>query len=227
MRIFVGYGYNDRDRWIEDAVFSILRVLGFEILHGKDMHGEVLADGVKERIRQSDALIGFCTLRPGHEGAAFNTHPWVRDEIVFALGLGKAILEVREEGVNNPEGIVGNRQRVNLRPADRMACVIELAQAVSRWNMRTLQLVAPDDDLTRRIHQSRKDARFQVQYRTRAGGVDSAWQPTRMELVKGSFYMPAFGLSLESLIEIEGRLDGVLMFSSGWEPTDVVQVRVS
>ena len=40
MRVFVGYGYNDRDAWIETHVFPILRCAGFSIVHGKDMHGQ-------------------------------------------------------------------------------------------------------------------------------------------------------------------------------------------
>jgi hypothetical protein len=29
MKVFVGYGYNDRDSWIEEQVFPIFRGMGF------------------------------------------------------------------------------------------------------------------------------------------------------------------------------------------------------
>ena len=34
MRIFIGYGYNDRDRWIEDLVFPLLTAFGCDLVHG-------------------------------------------------------------------------------------------------------------------------------------------------------------------------------------------------
>jgi hypothetical protein len=35
MRIFVGYGYNDRDKWIEDLVFPLLESFGCDVVEGK------------------------------------------------------------------------------------------------------------------------------------------------------------------------------------------------
>ena len=32
MKVFVGFGYNDRDRWIEEQVFPILRGMGFGVV---------------------------------------------------------------------------------------------------------------------------------------------------------------------------------------------------
>ena len=63
MRIFLGYGYNERDAWVEQHVVPILRAMSIDTVDGKDMHGEVLQEGVKNRIDIADAVIGFCTLR--------------------------------------------------------------------------------------------------------------------------------------------------------------------
>jgi hypothetical protein len=35
MKIFVGYGYNARDPWIEDLVFRLIKAFGDEPTHGK------------------------------------------------------------------------------------------------------------------------------------------------------------------------------------------------
>jgi hypothetical protein len=56
MKVFVGFGYNGRDQWIEDQVFPILRDMGFTVVDGKDMHGEILQSEVQSRIEQSDAV---------------------------------------------------------------------------------------------------------------------------------------------------------------------------
>jgi len=230
-RVFVGYGYNLRDHWIEDQVIPILKGLGLQILDGKDMHGEVLQEGVKDRIRQCDAFIGFCTLREGHENEAFNTHVWVRDEMVYALGLRESrpawlpILEVREEGVHDMAGIVGDRQYVPLSQNDRLACVAELVTAVSGWYMRKLQLV-PDQGREADIRNVVRNPQFRARYRTRINGVDSAHRQARVERVKGGIYMQALAVPDDALIEIEGVVNGQVVFSSDWESADAVQVRV-
>jgi len=229
MRLFVGYGYNTRDQWIEDQVFPILRALGMEISHGKDMHGEVLQAGVKQRIVQADALVGFCTLREGQETAAFNTHPWVRDELVFAEAHSppKPIVEVREEGVTVPAGILGNRQWIPLRQADRLSCVCELVSAVRRWSVKTLQLVCADERLQRRLQQQRRNPAFSVRYRTRLAGVDSGFSDATLEEVKGGLYITAAGLPDEALIEVVGTVQGQIAFGSGWESVDAVQITIT
>ena len=151
MRIFVGYGYNERDAWVEQHVVPILRAMSIDTVDGKDMHGEVLQEGVKNRIDIADAVVGFCTLRQGQEKAAFNTHVWVRDELMYALGAGKPIVEVREQGVNEVAGLKGNRQYIPLDQMDRLSCVRELVQAVAGWSMRRLLLVPSDQQQARKV----------------------------------------------------------------------------
>jgi hypothetical protein len=225
-RVFLGYGYNERDKWIEDRVFPILQALGLQILHGKDMHGEQLQDGVKARIDQSDALIGFCTLREGHETEAFNTHPWVREEMAYALGRRPPIpiIEVREDGVSAVEGLVGNRQRITLMQSDQLACVSELVTAVSKWSARKVQLIQ-ESRVNHDIRDIVRDQRFKAQYRTRMNGVDSNHQFGRVERLKGGIYMHAL-VPDDALIEVEGLLNERVVFSSDWESLDAVQVPV-
>jgi hypothetical protein len=157
MRVFIGYGYNERDKWIERDVFPILEAMNLEIVNGKDMHGDVLQEEVKERIEYSDGLIGFSTLRQGQKKADFGSHIWVRDEMAHALALKKRVVEIREKGVNIGEGLVGNRQRIEFDPKDRLRCVAELAKVVSVWSMRRPLLVPTDVDLEKRIHRGEID----------------------------------------------------------------------
>jgi len=62
MKVFVGFGDNSRDHWIEEHFFPILRRMGFFVVDGKDMHGETLQPEVQSRIEQSDAAIGSFTI---------------------------------------------------------------------------------------------------------------------------------------------------------------------
>jgi hypothetical protein len=228
MRIFVGYGYNSRDAWIERDVFPILDAIGMEVVHGKDMHGEELHDGVRERIDQADALVAFCTLRQGQEASEFNTHPWVRDEMVHALALKKLVVEVREKGVKSPTGLTGDRQRINLDSDNRLACIAEVVKVVSGWSMRRLLLVPTDEQLAKNIVRVVKNRSLVVRYRTRIKSRDSKWRDGRIDIVDSGLYLSAMGLPDGSLVEIEGETknEGII-FNTGWASADLIRIQFS
>jgi hypothetical protein len=225
MLVFIGYGYNTRDAWIERDVFPILQAMSIEVLHGKDMHGDELGDGVKDRIEQADALVGFCTLRVGEEAAAFNTHIWVRDEMNHALALKKPVVEIREKGVKNPPGLIGDRQRIDLDPEDRLRSISELTMVVSGWSMRRLLLVPTDAKQSRQIHQAVVLGKLNVRYRSRIKGRDSRYREGRLSRVDKGLYLNAIGLPDSSLVEIEGSMkDGGVLFNTGWASADLVRI---
>jgi hypothetical protein len=225
MRVFIGYGYNDRDEWIERDVFPILEAMNLEIVSGKEMHGDVLQEGVKERIESSDGLIGFSTLRLGQKKADFGSHIWVRDEMAHALALKKHVVEVREKHVNIGEGLVGDRQRIELDPKDRLRCIAELVKVVSSWSMRRLLLVPKDADLEKRIHRAIVKNELVVAYRCRTGNSISKQKEGRIERVNKGLYLNAIGLPDNSLVEIEGstKTEGVV-FNTGWASADLVRI---
>jgi len=225
MKIFVGYGYNERDAWIEKDVFPILQAMSLEVTNGKDIHGEILQDGVKDRIYEADALIGFSTLRENQGDADFNSHIWVRDEMQHALTLNKLVVEVRERHVRNPPGLIGDRQRIELDNNDRLACIAELVKVVAGWSMRRLLLVPLEADLFRRINKAMVNGQLSVRYRTRVRGRDSRHRDTRIERIDGGLYLNAVGLPDYSFVEIEASTlaDG-LLFNTGWASADLVRI---
>jgi hypothetical protein len=227
MRIFVGYGYNERDKWIEDQVLRILRCFGFSVAHGKDMHGQQLQPEVMSRIDQSDLAVGFFTIRQGQENAEFNSHIWVQDEMVYAIGKGKPIIPVVEEGVKLPASLLGNRQYVPLDQDDRLACVVELLEALGQRNMRRVRLDPSDDDLRANLWKWRKTPGFAVRYRTQdPEGLESNFRDGRLELVDQGFYLNLSGVPRKAYIEVEGLLNGAVQFTSGWVSADAVQIRI-
>jgi hypothetical protein len=227
MKIFVGFGYNDRDRWIEVQVFPILRCMGFTVVDGKDMHGKSLQPAVQSKIEQSDAAIGFFTVREGQGEADFNSHLWVRDEMVHANAKGKPIIPVQEEGARIPDGLLGNRQYIQLRQNDRLGCVAELVGALGQRNIRRLKLDPEGDQLTRNLQQWRKNPAFVIQYRTRDDvGVESELRQGRLELIDQGFYLNVADVPRRAYVEVEGCLNGATQFSSGWVSADAVQVKV-
>ena len=227
MRVFVGYGYNDRDRWIETDVFPILRCAGFSIVDGKDMHGQDLKDEVKRRLDLSDAAIGFFTIRDGQGDADYTSHVWVRDEMIYASARGKPIVPVREEGVKIPAALLGNPQYISLDQKNRLACVAELMTALGHRNMRRIRLDPVADTLRASLWSWRKQPTFAVQYRTQdADGLESPYRVGRLELVDQGFYLNVTEVPPKGLVEVEGLLNGQPCFGSGWVSADAVQVKV-
>jgi hypothetical protein len=126
MRIFVGYGYNERDKWVEDYVFPLLAALGCEVVHGKSVYGGALPDEVIRAIRTSDAAIGFTTRREPDGAGGYRTHEWVVQELLTAHGQDPRIpwVEIREDGVRSPGAILdaANTQRIEYRQEDLAGC---------------------------------------------------------------------------------------------------------
>jgi hypothetical protein len=227
MKIFVGFGYNERDRWIEDQIFPILRGMGFSVVDGKDMHGQILQPEVQSRIEQSDAAIGFFTIREGQGEADFNSHIWVRDEMLRAQAKDKPIILVKEEGCRVPDGLLGNRQYILLHQNDRLACVVELVGALGQRNIRRLKLDPEGDELRRDLRQWRRDLDFIIQYRTQnEEGIESSFRQGRLELVDQGFYLNVSDVPKRAYVEVEGVLNGAPKFSSGWVSADAIQVKV-
>lgn len=225
MKIFVGYGYNTRDAWIERDVVPILKAMGMEVVDGKDLHGEILHQAVQDRIDQSDALIGFSTLREGQEQAAFSSHIWVRDELQHAIALKKPVVEVREDGVDVPAGMLGDRQTIKLDQGNRLRCMAELALVVTGWSMRRLLLVPLDVDQARKINKALINGELTVRYRSRIGIKDSKYRDGRIDRVNKGLYLNAVGLPDNSLVEVEGfTTGGGVLFNTGWVSADVVRI---
>jgi hypothetical protein len=112
MKIFVGFGYNENDKWIIEHIIPFIESLGCDVVTGEKMQGESLSNGVLKRINNSDACLGFLTKRgtPNDEGV-FGSHIWVYQELAAARTRSIPLFEIREKGVDPQKGIIGDLQR--------------------------------------------------------------------------------------------------------------------
>lgn len=134
--MFVAYHFGDRDKWIETMVFPILRAFNIEVVTGEDMAGEIISEGVRVRIKNCDALIGFLTRREELGNGKWNTHPWVSNEIAKAWG-DKKIIVVQEKGVDF-SGSTQDRQFLVYDESKRDEFLVSLVKAVGRWSGSTV-----------------------------------------------------------------------------------------
>jgi hypothetical protein len=127
MKVFVAYGYNDQNKWIEEMAIPVIKALGFEVVHGKEIPGLDISDEIIDRIKSCDLLVGFLTKREDDPGGG----KWVRDEIVAAKTAGLLYIPVVEKGVNFQSNILGD---VSWEPYDetsRDMFLVNLIKAVA------------------------------------------------------------------------------------------------
>lgn len=134
MRIFVAFGYNDRDKWIPSMVFPIIRAFGDEVVSGEEVQGEQITDAVIREIRQSNALMAFVTRRDKIDANRWTTHRWVTDELSHAIAFQLPVAEIRETGVDDQGGIAGDRQRIIYNESERDKCLVEIVKTIGNWH---------------------------------------------------------------------------------------------
>jgi hypothetical protein len=127
MKIFLAYGYNERDRWVEELVKPLISAFGAECVTGEGSWSASIPDSVQRKIRSADGLIGMLTRR---DPATHDTHAWVLQELAVARALGRPAVSVREAGVDPQLGMLGDHHQISYDPAARDRCLLQIAQAL-------------------------------------------------------------------------------------------------
>jgi hypothetical protein len=233
MKIFVGYGYNDRDTWVEDLVFPLILALGDEVVTGKEIFGEKLDDGVRSEIGESDALIGFTTRRdPLAGGNSWTTHEWVRDELLYAANLKPPIpfVEVRETQVDPQFGMLIGRARINYEEKARDRCLVELAQTISRWHhsAASFQVDLMPEDFSNEIRPKLGDSGLRCVYQV----LNKKWEEgqeidTPIRPFPGRLAIRTGAVPRDAMIRVAVYQDRERLWSSRWQPVESRTIHLS
>lgn len=211
MNVFVAYGYNERDSWIEDLVFPLIKAFGNNVVTGEQMEGEVLSEGVRERIHVSDAMLAFATRRgDADNNGRYGTHRWVTDELAFALQAKIPAVEIRETEVDDQGGIAGDRQRIEYDAEARDTFLVQLAAVLGRWargRSRNLRLLPAE--IVSRIRPQMLQQGFRCTYSLFKDGRDF---PPEIDALlvrrEGGLYLMAKDVPPEMLIQIRVQAAG-------------------
>jgi hypothetical protein len=224
MKVFVGYGYNERDKWIESYIFDLIRAFGGEPITGKEIYGQHLEDGVRQQIADSDAVLAFTTRRKKLGNGKYSTHQWVTDEIVAAIAAKRPFVEVRENCVDRQPGMPGGRQYITYEANARDKCLVEIAKALGQWKQQLpVRLQLLPEGVTNAIRPSIGRAGFRCSYKIYQNGIESQPKETCVIRFKGGLFVPVSGLgpaaSVQILVEAAGRT-----WASDYESVDAVSV---
>jgi hypothetical protein len=230
MRIFVGYGYNNRDKWVEDYVFPLVVAFGCEVAHGKVAYGGALPEEIIKTIRSSDAMVGFTTRREPSSAGLFRTHQWVIDELLMAHGEKLPWVEVREDGVESPGAILesAGTRRIYYQEADRADCLVKIAQALSRFREQTsiitvrLGPAATVDHISALL----QDSTFACTCETLRGTRESPPRSIKVRPITGSLFVQLRGIGPDEFVRITISARG-RVWRSSYETVDTVDIQVN
>jgi hypothetical protein len=231
MRVFVGYGYNERDRWIEEFVVPLVVAFGCEVVHGKAVYGGALPDEVMKIIRTSDAVIGFTTRRESVAPDQYRTHDWVVQELLTAHAQDPRIpwVEIREVGVISPGGILegADAQRIEYQEEDRAGCLVRIAQALRRFHdLTTVTMVRlGPTSAVEQISAGLDDPSFACTCQTLRGATQAPARRVPVFPIKGGLFVQLRGIAPGELVRITISVRG-RTWRSDYESVDTVDVRV-
>jgi hypothetical protein len=231
MRIFIGYGYNERDKWVEEYVLPLLAAFGCEVVHGKAVYGGALPDEVIKAIRTVDAMLGFTTRRDSVGAGQYRTHEWVVQELLTAHTQDPRIpwVEIREEAVISPGGIVeaAGAQRIDYRQEDLAGCLIKIAQAVRRLHDLTnvTMIRLGPVSAVEQISPLLDDPSFACTCQSLRGAVQLAPREAPVFPIKGGVFVQLRGVAQGELVRLAISARGRI-WRSNYESVDTVDVQV-
>jgi hypothetical protein len=230
-RVFIGYGYHDRDLWVEKYVVPFVTAFGCTPVDGREVFGAALSSEVTQQIHSCHAMIGFTTRRDpaGHDAAGnekFTTHDWVVQELITALTHTPPIpfVEIREQGVVSPGGMIeaANFQRIDYIEADRAGCLVKIAQALQRFRVVRVRL---PDTLVDQIEPLLEDPSFLCRCQIFRGAAELQPQPFPVLSVQGALCVDLRGIREGDLVKILISAGG-RVWRSAYESVDTVDIRL-
>ncbi len=193
MKIFVAYGYNERDKWIEDLVFPLIEAFGADVETGETTYDGSIPDSVRNKIRRSDALIAFTTKRDPQDENDKLTHRWVIEELAVASAidsLKKRTVEVREKGVDEQGGMMQTNQRIVYDETARDKCLVEIAKALGVWQSANLVRVQLLPEAIRAdLRGLLRGAGLVCKYRIRSGNFTDNYIDTEIEKIGNGLFV--------------------------------------
>lgn len=210
MRIFVAFGYNDRDKWIPNLVFPIIKAFGDEVVSGEEVQGEQITDAVIREIRQSNALMAFVTRRDQINNDRWTTHRWVTDELSHAIAFQLPVAEIREVGVDEQGGIAGDRQRILYKESERDKCLVEIVKTLGRWRASdTIELKLMPDECIQAVRPLLRNPGLRCTYQVlERNGTMGDPVPAQILPITGGLFVRARNIPPMSYIQIRVECAG-------------------
>lgn len=132
MNIFLAFAFRDEDAELVGNLKQLLESHGIVVITGENLGGEELTPAVKEEIDNSDGLIAVLTGREKLAGGGWTTHPWVVDEMNYAIEKRKMAVALLEDGVAL-KGMAASRHHLQFDKGKQVKAILDVSEVVGKW----------------------------------------------------------------------------------------------
>jgi len=136
-RIFISATFEASETDLLEALINVVQSHDYEPVTGKDLGGESVANEIERRISQCHGLIAMATSRHSVGETRFVTHPWVRDELAFAVANKLPVLAIVETNVDLG-GALDVRERVAFDRKNPLPTFLKVGRTLALWRARDL-----------------------------------------------------------------------------------------
>ena len=211
MKIFVAFGYNERDVWVKEMVFPIIESFDFTLLDGKETFGGGIGQDILDKIDESDFVLAFTTQRFVGGISSGQTSKWVLDEISAAVGKGKPVVEVRELELDLQDTFLTGTQKIYYQEKARDKCLVEITTmlAAMRRKLQRLQnkprvriQLLPKGWAHEGLRPLLDKGEVMCEYVIRKGSTDSQRLPIQIDPISGGLFIEIPNIAPEEMIRI-------------------------
>ena len=96
----------------------------------------IIGRAVIDRIKESEYFLCLMTKNKEKTDGTFTASPWLLEEKGVALALGKQIVLMIEEGVDDFGGLQGDWQRIHFGPKGFLKAALEASQQLASYSGR-------------------------------------------------------------------------------------------
>ena len=196
-RIFLSFHFDDAGKALADSVERLIRSHGILAVTGERLDGELLSDGVKNRIKECDAVVSLLTERD--EGRADR---WVVEERAYADGLGKWIAAVVQEGLE-VGGMYQQNERIKFKPDAPQQCFLEISELLGSWKRKSGRFIRIQIEPQAAAALAAGDENATVRYRFWERDRCTDWQETRAVPRAGGVIVYLKGATEEVEVQVE------------------------
>jgi len=128
-KAFVGHSFLPSDKRVADCVIQILNAIGVTVVTGDKPKADRISEKVKRLIDEQRLFVGVFTRRDKiARKKEWTTTTWVVDEKAYAVGKGKKLILIKEEGVGSIGGIQGDYEFIEFSRDRLEELPVKLAQ---------------------------------------------------------------------------------------------------
>ncbi len=131
--VFLSYRFSETE--YSEGLIPLLEDRGFKVVTGKRSN-TYISRAIIDRISNCEYFLCLMTCDKEKTDGTFTTSPWLLEEKGVALALGKQLVLMIEEGVNDFGGLQGDWQRIHFGPKGFLKAALQAAQQLASYSGR-------------------------------------------------------------------------------------------